>query len=272
MPLRAPTMENAPDTARFPWGALTAQLTAPYPPVFPLSKFELFPKLPIELRLKVWKLSMPGPRRVDVRFLSDGRRGDHEFTAEMPVLLHVCQESRNEVLKKYEVIFKHPKALNQCYFNFELDTLHMLYSSCSQKYQFVAKSKSPDSIKKVQKLAIDGVSCSTFFQRSSGSHGKALILEFQNLKELSFVVENHNIDGPCWCRDTDFFDIATPYSLRTHHVLDQCQREMLYFQAFLEDEAEEKAVEEWQVPEILYRGLCLKHLSYGGAIHLPQIP
>jgi hypothetical protein len=66
-----------------------------------LTEFELFPKLPLELRRKVWKMALPGPRVIEVKFVVDGRKNNHRFCAKIPVLLHVSQESRTEAMREY---------------------------------------------------------------------------------------------------------------------------------------------------------------------------
>jgi len=98
--------------------------------------FTLFPKFPIELRLKIWKLSFPGPRRVQIRF----KKGDLGYCAELahnrqisalisrshiPAVLHVSNEARLEARKHYQLCFgigEHPAAVD---FNFDLNTLYI---------------------------------------------------------------------------------------------------------------------------------------------------
>lgn len=53
----------------------------------PLDKFELFPKLPVELQLKVWKFAMPGPRLVELRFKRDRRIFRYKLINDFPVWL-----------------------------------------------------------------------------------------------------------------------------------------------------------------------------------------
>lgn len=75
-------------------------------------KFTLFPKLPAEIRLMIWKAALPGPRLVDVNFQFE----DSEFAfgsnlascaspTPPPTLLSVCHESRTEALKHYSLCF-----------------------------------------------------------------------------------------------------------------------------------------------------------------------
>jgi hypothetical protein len=116
-------------------------------------KFKKFPKLPAELRVKIWKL-VPEPRIVEVLFPMDGRKNKHKFCAKIPAILHVCQESRHEGLKEYHPAFDSKWALNRVYFNFELDTLcYSSYSSWSQKSVFLRKIKFAD-LNRIQNVAL----------------------------------------------------------------------------------------------------------------------
>lgn len=71
--------------------------------------FSLFPMLPVELRLKIWKLALPGPRIVEVyldRVVPDlDRSYYHEDILRVntppPALMHVNWESRSIALEKY---------------------------------------------------------------------------------------------------------------------------------------------------------------------------
>jgi hypothetical protein len=71
--------------------------------------FILFPMLPVELRLQIWKLALPGPRIVEVyldRVVPDlDRSFYHEDILRVntppPALMHVNRESRSIALEKY---------------------------------------------------------------------------------------------------------------------------------------------------------------------------
>jgi hypothetical protein len=55
-----------------------------------LAKFHPFPRMPSELRLKIWKLNMPGPRVVELRY---SEKVYHAVSpTQAPTLLHVCRE------------------------------------------------------------------------------------------------------------------------------------------------------------------------------------
>jgi hypothetical protein len=78
-------------------------------------EFTLFPKLLLELRLKIWGLSIPQEQKVVISelfayystpIIKDGRRQslygyETKPTEPVPAILHVSQESRAEALKTY---------------------------------------------------------------------------------------------------------------------------------------------------------------------------
>ena len=99
----------------------------------PTRSFTLFPRLPTELRLKIWHLAMPGPRTITLQY-KFRRRARLEsalpYTASWtskdlnPAALQVCHESRYEALEIYEQAFgTHACSGRKVYFDFEQDTL-----------------------------------------------------------------------------------------------------------------------------------------------------
>lgn len=107
------------------------------------STFVLFPKLPPELRIKIWRLTIPTDRvvkilaggyaldppdsYVDKEGNTDGR---HCFktrsTETIPILLHINRESRAEGLRIYELCLG-TRFLYPVYFNFVNDAIHLLH-------------------------------------------------------------------------------------------------------------------------------------------------
>ena len=79
-----------------------------------LSTFTPFPKLPVELRLKIWKYGCLFTRNVDIRakeisgivckYTDEVAHYFHSY-APPPPLLHICRESRSEALKHYQLEF-----------------------------------------------------------------------------------------------------------------------------------------------------------------------
>lgn len=100
--------------------------------------FTLFSSLPTELRLQIWQRMVPGPRKVCIRYSlqrveigGSNLRGRSRFppagswmsTEPVPVLLHICQESRQVGLSHYQLAFGSVLHEAKVYFDFERDCL-----------------------------------------------------------------------------------------------------------------------------------------------------
>jgi len=100
-------------------------------------KFHPFPRLPLELRLKIWKSTLE-PRIIDIRLRPATRLGEKElpappperilppqFKAPLPIAFHICKESREEASSYYHpfngtTFFSAPGTL----INPEIDTVY----------------------------------------------------------------------------------------------------------------------------------------------------
>ncbi|KAF8855984.1 hypothetical protein BDZ45DRAFT_804489 [Acephala macrosclerotiorum] len=109
-----------------------------------LETFHPFPKLPVELRLKVWKFVSFLPRIVDVWSKNfsikcyDYREAlipHYMFTrSPPPAILQICRESRNEALKHYTLDFAAERdegayvvsSKPRIYINWKVDTVCLL--------------------------------------------------------------------------------------------------------------------------------------------------
>jgi hypothetical protein len=96
----------------------------------PTLDFPLFPKLPAELRLMIWREARPGPRLVDVKFRFEDKYSRFGSTpthctsrTPPPAMLGVCRESREEALKKYSLCFAMDSGRAKIYFDLEVDNL-----------------------------------------------------------------------------------------------------------------------------------------------------
>jgi hypothetical protein len=83
--------------------------------------FTHFPKLATELRHKIWKMALPGPRVVAVKY---SKATKLPFSpARIPAILQVNRESRDEALKSYTLAFGLDGADGKIFFNFSTDIL-----------------------------------------------------------------------------------------------------------------------------------------------------
>jgi hypothetical protein len=127
-------------------------------------KFTLFPKLPPELRNKIWEFALPGmcpsaagktnfysdlPKTIYMEQLLNlslsRSTKDHDRVmglcyrlrqaptsssatankSDIPVTLHVCRDSRAIALKHYSPAFRY-RLLRTVYFDFDIDTLYLV--------------------------------------------------------------------------------------------------------------------------------------------------
>ena len=123
----------------------------------PSSMFVLFPKLPTELRLQIWKYAIPGARKITLK----RRKNSSQLSVTTPSLtaspytpdiLHVCQESRAMALEYYQVSFA-KECTRPMYFNPNQDVVLCLAkekrSGVLQSQHFfdaIYKSRKPTEI------------------------------------------------------------------------------------------------------------------------------
>src|SRR5436190_18405372 len=91
----------------------------------PLKSFTLFPKLPIELRLKIWRDSIQ-PRMVKVRYDKAHKRCT---SFAIPAILHASRESRYVGLKTYQLCFGLENGGGGLYFNYDIDAVALNWQS-----------------------------------------------------------------------------------------------------------------------------------------------
>ncbi|TGO24427.1 hypothetical protein BPAE_0103g00280 [Botrytis paeoniae] len=84
--------------------------------------FHPFPRFPLELRLKLWRLSFPGPRLVRISLIE----GHFMSNAIIPTGLRVCKESRDETLRFYKLCFAADPSNARIYFNVDCDVPHLI--------------------------------------------------------------------------------------------------------------------------------------------------
>ncbi|KAF6835730.1 hypothetical protein CPLU01_04200 [Colletotrichum plurivorum] len=122
-----------------------------------------FPKLPLELRIVIWRLSLPKPRTVSIRYGATTLSWNSDFIngtskAEIPTILHVCHESRKEGLRHYKLRFG-VAGPAKVFFDSEVDILHIgrmegFMASWSQYSTFMVMCNQLD-LEETRHLAID---------------------------------------------------------------------------------------------------------------------
>jgi hypothetical protein len=131
--------------------------------------FDLFRKLPPEIRCMIWRFAMP-PRTVELRH--NYRIDKCWALAKVPVTLHVCRESRYEALKVYSLAFGIRTTPNKTYFDFKRDTLFLTFEKWYDDGEYADEinrityhfDQSQDA-KKIRHLAIDQDLVEIFAQR-----------------------------------------------------------------------------------------------------------
>ncbi|GFF93572.1 hypothetical protein IFM53868_07234 [Aspergillus udagawae] len=145
-----------------------------------MAAFHLFPRLPFELRARIWQLTVE-PRTVEVRVKKDdGLRGKilHVTSSTpVPAVLQVCHEARNQGL--YQQAFKFPSGVEPRYVwvNFEIDMI-----SIGDTYFDTIE---PAEQQLIRRLTIQRENTDSFFRSES--------LELQmysNLKEMHVICED----------------------------------------------------------------------------------
>jgi hypothetical protein len=109
--------------------------------------FTLFTSLPSELRIKIWKYSLPEPRVVPVRYNRAAKQ--YTSTTAPPALLHVCSESRSLFLSTYTKFVLSPKYDSAVFVDFERDHIFFDNLDCSPEGDLsldLAKSPHRDRI------------------------------------------------------------------------------------------------------------------------------
>lgn len=130
--------------------------------------FHSFPRLPPELRRKIWRHALPSPRTMSVDFIQRSRHSAPEFEPNQPppMLLHVCHESREVALENYELVFRSqnpPGASSQgasgaplggFYFDFRGDTLCFTRETMPLRIVLFLEDMDLAEVRRVRYLAV----------------------------------------------------------------------------------------------------------------------
>ncbi|TGO90614.1 hypothetical protein BPOR_0057g00110 [Botrytis porri] len=80
-----------------------------------------FLRVPLELRLKIWRLSFPGPRSIRISLIE----GHFMSNTNTPTGLRICKGSRDETLRFYKLCFAADPSNARIYFNVDCDVPHL---------------------------------------------------------------------------------------------------------------------------------------------------
>ena len=113
------------------------------------SIFTLFPNLPTELQIKIWRRALPSPRIIQLHYLN----GTYSFHgARPPPVLHICRTSREVALSVFEPAFTRDGQRVPVYINLAHDILYLAADPemCRHTAGFF-----PDFKKNIRSLAVE---------------------------------------------------------------------------------------------------------------------
>ncbi|KAE9380302.1 hypothetical protein N431DRAFT_395026 [Stipitochalara longipes BDJ] len=162
-------------------------------PSLPGANFPSFNKLPLELRLKIWKMTIEERRLVPIRTSKD-RLGFNSPTP-IPAALHVCSESREVALKTYKLSFgsRTDSFKARIFFNFDQDTLYFrserdrnsnLPHTCIGVFGTGINEQERN---RIQSVVID-INTATFASRYVN------LQQWKGIRELRLCIEQHRLD------------------------------------------------------------------------------
>ncbi|RFU75655.1 hypothetical protein TARUN_6590 [Trichoderma arundinaceum] len=189
-----------------------------------LDSFRSFAKLPTELRLRIWELSLPSPRLVSIQcgsnstFLSEpttpasnpasstkNTSAGCMSSAPIPVNLHVCAESRLEALQTYRPSFGFARGPGQVLFNPEVDIMYFGpregFMAADSQFHTCMMMCDQAELASVRRLAINDALFwigDTYNSMTAGSFTlevlRQIAMRMTGLKELIFVPREEEIE------------------------------------------------------------------------------
>jgi hypothetical protein len=191
-----------------------------------LRSFTLFPKLPLEIRMMIWKQTLE-PRDIEIYFAPN--RGF--FTPiRGPVALRVNKESRNTVEPLYPLSFGNVIYQPRVRFNFSIDTLFLEHDFQPQVLHFLASLK-PEEITQLRYLAVDRLIDEDFgdderMDIDTQSVIRKVVPAMTALKEIRLIINlDYMIDidivNPSGGGPMQLYDDEWPFYLREGHE-DMC--------------------------------------------------
>ena len=194
-------------------------------------EFTIFPMLPAELRLKIWKMALPGPRIVEVYLdrVADPSYGDFRVirtNTPPPTLLSVNLESRKVALEKYWLNLNYNMSCTcACYAQIDPteDTIYIPWSihntALPQNSLINGTIWSDEARDSVRFMSID----ERTWRSISGPDG---FVYFENLQKFTIVAHEEydfwldNCKERWRMRDTDlsFVKVDDEETISSHHL------------------------------------------------------
>lgn len=168
-------------------------LSKPFTMQAPPTDFRIFPLLPTEIRLLIWRLSCPPSRLVEVRYDPDS--GRCSSPTKPPVIVQVNREARSEALLLYQRAFQSQGQSEYIFFCPALDTLYfprhrpMGYDDTARDFARAV----PDAPRLVRHVAIDYVEPDEL--RPWEPYNKAVFLQNLPLLGRAFLVMHKEADA-----------------------------------------------------------------------------
>ncbi|KAH7418066.1 hypothetical protein BKA64DRAFT_187514 [Cadophora sp. MPI-SDFR-AT-0126] len=151
----------------------SAQTQAPSSaPVSPSASFTFAPfqRLPVELRLKIWSLTVE-KRIVRIEWSRPRRQC---LSPDIPAILQVSREARAEGKKLYQAAFNTSNSATPVYINFDLDTIYFRWKTFGRRPAKHALALREDC-RRIKVMMLDsGVRLNTGME----------LIKFESLKEL----------------------------------------------------------------------------------------
>ncbi|TVY88621.1 hypothetical protein LAWI1_G004044 [Lachnellula willkommii] len=176
--------------------------------------FTAFPRLPIELRFKIWENASMATRTLELMYCFTKQR----FSAFQPVpaVLHTCREARQAGKRIYFLSFGSAKSPPRTYFNPISDIVYFGVRVYDDEVEFMLRffrrhADSFEDEEQIQRLALTedmwriDLEGNLFARLGSGRTGRKIVKfhqSFPHLKELIFVAgqdgceDDEEVEGP----------------------------------------------------------------------------
>lgn len=153
-----------------------------------LTTFPALPRLPAELRLKIWYF-VCSPRDVEIvceKGITTSRirrQVARAFTSTTPtpIATRICHESRTEALQRYQPMFRTENRSVYTYICFENDNIKL----ADYDIQYLGQYE----LENIRMMKVHVKDCVSFVH-----HNMEYILQMKNLKELEIIVDEATTD------------------------------------------------------------------------------